>query len=224
MERILAYTSSSRRQIQASLKKAHLSFRVASDSKAFDREMVQYRPTRVIADIANVTISTTDVTAAIKRLQLEGDDMFVIFVDSSRPVAVTRMVESLRLDGQEALVSTGHIGAVEDLHNSKNGRLDAGLIADWMGVSLTRFSKFLGRSPQTVHKTPSAQRLQKGLSVFSRVVSSLKSLFDTQERGRIWLNAPNPNLDGVTPISLFERRKVEVVAELLEDALLGHPG
>ena len=41
--------------------------------------------------------------------------------------------------------------------------------------------------------------------------------------GWIWMAAPNPELDGVTPYQLVEQGKAEIVETLLEDILLGHP-
>jgi hypothetical protein len=40
----------------------------------------------------------------------------------------------------------------------------------------------------------------------------------------MWLNSPHPDLDETRPIELLKEKKPDVVAELLEDALLGHPG
>jgi hypothetical protein len=48
-------------------------------------------------------------------------------------------------------------------------------------------------------------------------------LFGTPQNARVWLNAPNPDLDKARPIELVKKRKPEVVAALPEDALLGHP-
>jgi hypothetical protein len=112
---------------------------------------------------------------------------------------------------------------VSDLHDPTSGRVDAARVAGFFGVSLAEVARILGRSPQSVHKTPDAPALQNSLGVLIRIATALTTLFGTPENARVWLNAPHPDLDTTRPIELVKQRKADVVAELLEDALLGHP-
>ncbi len=84
-------------------------------------------------------------------------------------------------------------------------------------------ARILGRSPQAILKAPDAESLQDQLFVFVRIATLLMSLFGSAHKSRIWLNAPNPDLDKKRPIELLERGKAEIIAALLEDAVLGHP-
>lgn len=111
-----------------------------------------------------------------------------------------------------------------ELHNPDSGRIDAKRVADFFGMSLAKMAKAVGRSPQSVHKTPDSVRLQRGLGVFLRIAAGLTALFGLEGDGRIWLNTPNPDLDNTRPLELIEKGRGEIIAELLEDALLGHPG
>jgi hypothetical protein len=97
-------------------------------------------------------------------------------------------------------------------------------IARWLGVSLNQFARFVGRPVQTIHKTPASVGLQETLTVYERIALSLLFLFGTRARALVWLNASQPDLDGMTPMSVLAKRKSDVVAAMLEDALLGHPG
>jgi uncharacterized protein (DUF2384 family) len=56
------------------------------------------------------------------------------------------------------------------------------------------------------------------------MATALTTLFGSPLKARIWLNAPNRDLDKLRPIELVKKGKAVIVAELLEDALLGHPG
>jgi hypothetical protein len=112
---------------------------------------------------------------------------------------------------------------VSALHDPTSGRVDAARVAAFFGVSLAEMARILGRSPQSVHKTPDAPALQNALGVLIRIATALTTLFTTPENARVWLNAPHPDLDRTRPIELVKQRKADVVAELLEDALLGHP-
>jgi uncharacterized protein (DUF2384 family) len=116
----------------------------------------------------------------------------------------------------------GH--ALQALHHPVSARIDARRVADFFGLPLAELARLLDRSAQAVHKTPDAPALQDRLSVFVRIATALTTLFDSPQKSRVWLNAPHPDLDGTRPIELLKKRKAEVVADLLEDALLGHPG
>jgi uncharacterized protein (DUF2384 family) len=41
--------------------------------------------------------------------------------------------------------------------------------------------------------------------------------------GWVWMQAPNPELDGATPYKLVEMGKTAVIEDLLLDMILGHP-
>jgi len=59
---------------------------------------------------------------------------------------------------------------------------------------------------------------------FERINSALTAICGSPGMAQLWLNTPNPDLDGARPTELIESGKAEIVAELLEDGLMGHPG
>jgi hypothetical protein len=242
MEKILAYAPNKRAALRAP-RKMRPSYRVASDTAQLKHELKTFKPKFVLADVAMPDSGRKEL------VRLVGDRAAVVVVDASEADQVKHVVRLLNgekkirpaslifgdrdrdrgrrgrpLLNVEEEVRPASLLSVETLHDPKTGRLNAAQIARWLGISLTQFSRFLGRSVQTVHKTPASAALQGVLGVYGQVAVSLLSLFGTRERSRIWLNAPNPELDGATPMSLFSKRKAYVVAQLLEDALLGHPG
>jgi hypothetical protein len=112
-----------------------------------------------------------------------------------------------------------------ELHNLGSGRLDASRVAEWFGIPLKTVARLLRRGYATVHKTPDAMGLQSELIVFFRIASALERLAGSYKAARIWLNSPNPDLDNnATPLSVIEMGDQDVVAELLEDAIVGQPG
>jgi len=110
------------------------------------------------------------------------------------------------------------------LHNPASSRLDARRLADFFQVSLSQVAHLMKRSPQSVHRTPDAPRLQSSLSLLARIAAQLTRYIGSVENARLWLNAPHPELDHARPLDLIRHGKGEVVAEIIEDALLGHPG
>lgn len=117
-------------------------------------------------------------------------------------------------------------GLLPDLHDPRSGRLDAQRLAERFGLPLTVLSRALGQRYGTVHRTPASPALQDGLRVYLRIAAALHRLTGSDAAGRVWLNAPNPDLLNETPHTLMGRSlsDAEVVAELLEDSLLGLPG
>ncbi len=145
---------------------------------------------------------------------------------------VDRLLGARQREHREPVGNQGPVPAVGnpplehvafDLHNPESGRLDARRVSELFGLPVRRIAMLLGRNPQTVSKTPDAPGLQKGLALFERIATALRHLVGTREGLRIWLNVRNPQLDGKTPIELLASGQGEVVAELLEDLLVGQP-
>ena len=75
-----------------------------------------------------------------------------------------------------------------------------------------------------MYKTSDAPGLQTGLLVYERIARALLSLVGSEAGLRIWLNTPEPDLDGEVPRDLLLNGEGLVVAELLEDQQEGQPG
>jgi hypothetical protein len=112
--------------------------------------------------------------------------------------------------------------AVPELHTS-NGRLDARAVSALYGVSLAALARAVGRSEQSVHKTPAALSLQPSLQIYERIAAMLLRLTGSEIGLRAWMNASNPELDDEAPLTLLLGGEGEIVAELLEDVLSGAP-
>jgi hypothetical protein len=117
-------------------------------------------------------------------------------------------------------------GLLPELHDPRSGRIDARRLADRFGLPLTALARTLGREHTTIHRTPASRAIQDGLRIYLRIASALHRLVGSDVAERVWLNAPNPDLGSERPRTLMERSldDAEIVAELLEDSLLGMPG
>lgn len=220
-------TRGSMRKLAPRAKAAHVSMRVASSAGELVTRFRAARPDLVVVDwhMPNFT-----GRAIVEQ---------VLAQDPNMPILILQNMEGLKADtlaqvagfSEQASPSAkspdersfvGH--ALASLHHPTTGRVDARRVAAFFGLSLAELARFLGRSPQAVHKTPDAPALQDKVSVLARIATSLTTLFGSAEQARVWLNAPNPDLDKARPIDLVKKRKAELVAQLLEDALMGHPG
>lgn len=179
----------------------------------------------VIVDIALPSLSGKNLLEGIRK---NGFDIPLLFVADLAAFDATKLVGAL--EPKEGATKNDRRGKRQwarlqpGLHDPESGRIDAGKVATFFGLSLSKLAKILRRSPQSVHKTPDAVGLQKKLGIFLRIATALIELFDSEDKARFWLNTPHPELDNTSPMELIERRKAEIVADLLEDALLGHPG
>jgi CheY-like chemotaxis protein len=109
------------------------------------------------------------------------------------------------------------------LHHAETGRIDARLLAGFLGVSLRGLSDALGRNYRTIHKTPHSASLQPELQTLRRIIELLVELVGTQDAARAWLNTPSPDLSGETPIALLMSGHADSVRSLLENVAAGAP-
>ena len=113
--------------------------------------------------------------------------------------------------------------ATAGLYDAASHRLNAQKVADLFGFTLRQLSGLLKALPQSVHKTPDAVRLQPKLRVFERIARGLALVDNNEKNFRRWLNASNGELDNRPPLEIIQSGKGEIVASLVEDALLGQP-
>jgi len=112
---------------------------------------------------------------------------------------------------------------VPELHDPAIGRLDAGRIADYLGIALSAFAKLSGMSVAGLHKSPASASLQACLIPIVRSITVLSELLGSKEKVRVWMNSPHPDLGGRPPIAVILEGKARAVSEMLEAALAGQP-
>ncbi len=121
------------------------------------------------------------------------------------------------------------IQPVEVLRSDKSGRLDVNKISHVFGVTVADIARCVERPPQTLHKTPDSISLQSGLYHFERIAHGLIKVTGSIKGLKMWLNSLNPEFrDGVankdhTPLDVLKLGKAEFLADLIDDARLGHP-
>jgi hypothetical protein len=103
-----------------------------------------------------------------------------------------------------------------------SGRLSALAIAEAFGISAAKLGDLIGRSRQALAKTPDAPAIQGSLRPFERI-ARLRAVL-SPKNFRAWLHRPNRQLDQAAPFDLIADGRVRIVAELVEDMLLGTPG
>jgi hypothetical protein len=110
-----------------------------------------------------------------------------------------------------------------ELHDPRSGRIDAGRVADFLGVALPKVAAAVGASYGAVHKTPAAPSLQKGLGPMKRSLALLSRATRNRREARAWLNTPHPDLGEKTPLDVILEGHADAVVTLLENAMAGLP-
>lgn len=116
------------------------------------------------------------------------------------------------------------VPSVQELRNKATGRLDAERISDVFGITMADLARCIARSPQSVHKTPDAASIQSMLFHFERIAHVLIRTTGSLKSLRVWLNTPNPRFEKTCPIEFLKKGKLELLANIVESALLGQPG
>lgn len=109
-----------------------------------------------------------------------------------------------------------------DLRGS-NGNLSATRVAKLFGISVSQLANWLGRSKQTISKTPDAESLQEELGYFERV-ARLRMITKGDADFRKWLRAPHELLDDAPPLELLAKGEWQNLADYVEGILTGSPG
>ncbi len=105
------------------------------------------------------------------------------------------------------------------LFNPESGRLDASRIADELNVPVGMIAEAIGRKAPGVRKHPDANSLQNELRRIYRIWVGFVDLYaGDKTHARIFLNAPNRNLDNLAPIEFIESGNLKPL-ELFVDAL-----
>ncbi len=92
------------------------------------------------------------------------------------------------------------------LFNPDTGRLDAARIAREFNVPVVTIAEAIGRKAPGVRKSPDASSLQGELRRLYRIWVALVDLYaGDRTNARIFLNAPNLNLENHAPIEFIQK-------------------
>jgi DNA-binding NarL/FixJ family response regulator len=110
-----------------------------------------------------------------------------------------------------------------ELHDRKTGRIDAALVATYLGVPLKELAGALGMNYTTVHKTPASESAQVALRRLKRTLELLTDTLKDEARIRAWLHTPRPELENASPLETILAGDGGAVLSMLEGSLLGVP-
>ena len=134
-------------------------------------------------------------------------------------IEIDRLASSVR--EAMAAYAPARSSMVPSLHDPASGRIDAKLVAAYLDVPLSTLARAVGKDYKAVFKTPASAPLQALLAPIHRTVVVLERVLGSRSSALAWLNSPNGELDGRTPLSVVMAGRAEVVADMLEGTLAG---
>ena len=103
------------------------------------------------------------------------------------------------------------------LFNPQSGRLDASRIASEIQLPVSTIAEAIGKKAPSVRKHPDASSLQPELRRVYRIWVALVDLYaGNKKHARIFLNAPNRNLELQAPIEFIETGNLKPLEALVE--------
>jgi hypothetical protein len=181
----------------------------------------------VLAGAKGVRLRTAKALSATGRadvIVVQGDKVEVILgTASARPAEVEATIDRLASSVREAMAAyaPARSSMVPSLHDPASGRIDAKLVAAYLDVRLSALARAVGKDYKAVFKSPASAPLQPSLAPIHRTVVAMERIFGNRSSARAWLNSPNGELDGRTPLSVVMAGRAEVVADMLEGTLAG---
>ena len=150
----------------------------------------------------------------------------LVYTEAPPQELLHRISKLLRFKPRFATPKTRVVVDPIPLLRGKSGRLDAEKISLCFGVTLSDLARAVNKPYSTIHKTPDSAALQTSLYPFERIASAIKTITGGKiEQGlKIWLNAPNKAFPASLPVELIKKGHASMLADMLEDVLLGHPG
>ena len=110
------------------------------------------------------------------------------------------------------------------LFNPESGRLDAARIARELNLPVGTIAEAIGRKAPGVRKHPDASSLQADLRRIYRVWVAVVDLYaGNKTNARIFLNAPNRQLENQAPVEFIERGELAPLESLVEAMSLRQP-
>ena len=182
----------------------------------------------VLAGAKGVRLRTAKALSATGRsdvIIVQGNKVEVILgTAAARPAEVEATIDRLASSVREAMAAyaPARSSLVPALHDPRSGRIDAKLVAAYLDVPLSALARALGKDYKAVFKSPASAPLQPRLAPIHRTVVAAERIFGGSRRRAVaWMNSPNGELDGRTPLSFIMSGRAEVVADMLDGLLAG---
>jgi hypothetical protein len=102
-----------------------------------------------------------------------------------------------------------------------NGFVDYRRLREQLGIKSIKLAKAIGKTQRYLHENSQAEGIQRELRKLAYLMVLLKEMLGSREEISIWLNAPNPDYEGLTPLEIITHGKIDSLTRYLEDIQKG---
>jgi len=88
-------------------------------------------------------------------------------------------------------------------------------------VRVEDIASAIGVTYHSLEKNPGSEKIQTGLRKIAYTYRVLSGMVGSEEGALIWLRAPNPEYDGLSPLEIITQGKIDAIIGYLEDVKKG---
>jgi uncharacterized protein (DUF2384 family) len=101
------------------------------------------------------------------------------------------------------------------------GFVDYRRLKERLGIKMIKLARATGKTQRAIQKNPYSENIQEELRKIVYILVLLQEMLDSYEEISIWLRAPNPDYDGLSPIEVITEGKMDSIIRYLEDIQKG---
>ena len=105
-----------------------------------------------------------------------------------------------------------------------DGYVDHNRLRARLGVKENKLARAINKSQRSLQKNPHSENIQKELRKIVYIFALLKEMMESEQKIAIWLRAPNPDYDGLTPLEVIMAGKSDSIINYLKDVQKGALG
>jgi hypothetical protein len=94
-------------------------------------------------------------------------------------------------------------------------------VQKYLNIRVKSIALALGKTPRALEINPQSEGIQKGLKKFVYIFQLLKEMLETEQEILVWLRAPNPDFEGLSPLDIIVDGKMDAIVEYLEEIKRG---
>jgi hypothetical protein len=102
-----------------------------------------------------------------------------------------------------------------------SGFIDYKKLINRLGIKAVKLAQAAGKSHRALQKNPYSENIQEKLRKIVYILVLLNEMLDSKEEISIWLKAPNPDYDGLTPLEIITNGHMDSIIRYLQDIQKG---
>lgn len=101
------------------------------------------------------------------------------------------------------------------------GFVDYQKLKERLGIKMVSLAQAIGKTQRALEKNPRSENIQNKLRKIVYILILLQEMLISREDTAMWLRAPNPDYDGLSPLEIITEGKMDSIIRYLEDIQKG---